>query len=51
MELVAEGEPGPVGAYLEAVEEALGRYIGGAEVLDEPATGEFRGFGVGFEEE
>jgi acylphosphatase len=51
VELVAEGEAGAVAAALEAIEDALGRYIARAEAADEPPTGEFYGFGVALNEE
>jgi acylphosphatase len=50
VELVVEGEPAAVAGALEAIEAAMDRHIRGAEVLDEPPTGEFREFRVAHDE-
>jgi acylphosphatase len=46
VEVVVEGEGDPVARLLEEVAAAMGGCITQAGVTDEPATGEFEGFGV-----
>jgi len=48
VELVADGPEAEVSGLLAGVAERMGGYIHGTEVLEEPATGEFDGFGVRF---
>jgi hypothetical protein len=50
VELLAEGEEEAVSRYLEDVALAMACHIDAAEVLDEPAAGGLRGFGVAFDE-
>ncbi|MEK6675648.1 MAG: acylphosphatase [Planctomycetota bacterium] len=47
VELVAEGTKSEVDAFVTAVHNGMMRYIEQVEVLEEAATGEFKGFGVG----
>jgi len=49
VEVVVEGEAGEVQGFLDGVAEAMRGDVGGAEASDEPATGEFAGFGVSFD--
>jgi len=49
VELVAEGDEGAVEAFLEDVADSFRGHIRGADISAEPATGEFRGFGVSFD--
>lgn len=46
VELVAEGEPGAVAAFLTEVTDTMGHYIRKTEGFDSPATGEFPDFRV-----
>jgi acylphosphatase len=46
VELAAEGPEEAVAAFLDAVADAMGRTIVEAEILDEPAAGEPRGFRI-----
>jgi len=46
VELVAEGEEGPLQEFLKEVREGFGSYIHEAEVKWGPATGEFERFGI-----
>jgi acylphosphatase len=39
VELVAEGEPGPVDEFLTAVARRMGEYVTGMTVRDEPPAG------------
>jgi acylphosphatase len=46
VELVAEGTPGQVDAFISAIRDEMGGYIEHIESADSPASGEFRGFGI-----
>jgi acylphosphatase len=46
VELVAEGEEGEVRAFLEAVADAMGGYIGEARTSESAASGAFQSFEV-----
>lgn len=46
VELVAEGEPDQVDAFLEAVSQRMAGYIDDMQMNTEPARGEFRDFGI-----
>jgi acylphosphatase len=46
VELVAEGAPGEVEGFVQAVEDEMGGYIRGRDLDTGPATGEFPDFGV-----
>jgi len=48
VEVVAEGPSEEVKGFLSDVREALGTYIREAEIVEEPASGTFEGFGVAF---
>jgi len=48
VELVAEGPAAEVDGLLADVRHALGAYIRDVEVVEEPATGAFKGFDVAF---
>ena len=44
VELVAEGEPGEVEAFLDAVAERMRGHISETQVSEDTANGEFEGF-------
>ncbi len=46
VELVAEGQPPEIDAYLARIAESLGSNIRHVEQFTEKATGEFRGFEI-----
>jgi acylphosphatase len=46
VELLAEGEPGEIDAFLARVAEAMRSHIRSVEQFDEAATGQFRGFEI-----
>ncbi len=46
VELVAEGDPGTVEAFVEAVKSAMREQIDATEELDGDPSGEFAGFGI-----
>ena len=48
VEVVAEGPAAEVEAFLAALAQAMGGYIGASQVAEEPPTAEFDGFGVAF---
>ncbi len=48
VEVVAEGPAAEVDGFLADLGRAMGAYIRDVEVVEEPATGEFGGFGVAF---
>ncbi|MFA5164375.1 MAG: acylphosphatase [Candidatus Omnitrophota bacterium] len=49
VEVVAEGDEGNLEDFMEGVRETMKRHIADEQVLWEPATGEFRGFGINAE--
>lgn len=49
VEVVAEGDEGSLKDFMEGVREVMKRHISDEQVLWEPATGEFRGFGINAE--
>ncbi len=46
VELVAEGETKEIDRFLDSLRERMGDHVEREEVFDEPATGEFAGFGI-----
>lgn len=48
VELVAEGTPAEVDAFLAALDRAMSGYIRSRDRQDSPATGEFTGFSIRF---
>lgn len=46
VEMVAEGTAAQVRAFIEAVQEQMGRFIRGSKESISPATGEFGGFSI-----
>lgn len=46
VELVAEGREDELQRFVDAIQDRMGGYIRGREVIPGPATGEFDGFGV-----
>lgn len=48
VEVVAEGPADDVEAFLSDVRRAMSAYIHEAQIVEEPPTGAFEGFGVAF---
>ncbi|MBP7933511.1 MAG: acylphosphatase [Phycisphaerae bacterium] len=46
VEVVVEGTPAEVGAFLADLDETMVEYIRGRQLAESPGTGEFRGFGI-----
>lgn len=46
VEVVAEGSPAEVEAFLSDLDETMGEYIHGRQVAESPGTGEFSDFGI-----
>lgn len=49
VEVVAEGDEDRLKGFMEGVREMMERHIADEQVSWEPATGEFRGFGINAE--
>jgi len=49
VEVVAEGEPDAVAAFIDGLAGEFGGYIRDVREVAEPPTGEFAGFGIRFE--
>lgn len=50
VEMVVEGDPQEIDRLITAVRDAMRGYVSHVEQIDEPATGEFSGFGVRYSE-
>jgi len=48
VEMIAEGRPDQVRAFVEAVHRAMSGYVREVQTSESPATGEFADFGVAF---
>lgn len=48
VELIAEGEPHELGAFLDRLAEVMQHYVSDSEVRSEQATGEFADFNIRF---
>jgi acylphosphatase len=46
VELVAEGSPSELDAFVQDVKDKMGSFIGRADVHEAPATGEFEDFNI-----
>ncbi len=46
VELIVEGKSKKIERFLDALRDRMGGYIEREEAFDEPATGEFGGFGI-----